>query len=133
MGKKVKFMGSSHEHTLDKGDNFGGRLGEGLPKKVVFNRDNGWVVDAAEVGLTDAAVAVLVESGDFKDVTDMERVPTNLHQQIFLQMPASEKVEGEEDDSEDEEPVGASDEQKPDDGEPATGTTTEPRGRRGTR
>lgn len=110
MGKQIKFMGSSHIHTLEKGDNFGGRLGEGIPKKVVFDTDNSWVVDAAEVGLTDAAVDVLIESGDFKDVTGMERIPTNLHQQIFLSMPASEKVAA----------VADADEEKPEDDEPAT-------------
>lgn len=101
---KIKYMGASHVHTLEKGDNFGGLLSEGLSSDVVFNRENSWVVDSDEAGLSEDAVAILVKSGDFKDVTGKSRIPTNLHQQIFLAMPKSEGS-----DEVEEEPVAASD------------------------
>lgn len=90
MGKKIKFMGSSHEHTLDKGDTFGGQLGEALPQNVVFSRENHWIVDSDEVGLSDAAIDVLTSTEDFKDVTDLQKIPTNLNQQMFLGMKGSD-------------------------------------------
>lgn len=90
---KVKYMGSSHEHSLESGDDFGGRLSEGLSSTVVFNRDNNWIVDTDEAGLSSEAVEVMIESGDFKDVTDLKRIPSNENQKIFLGMGASEKNE----------------------------------------
>lgn len=99
---KLKYMGASHVHTLGKGDDFGGRLGTPIPQDVVFSRENSWVVDTDEVGLSADAVAVLVEvKEDFKDVTGRERIPTNLHQQIFLGLPKSEAS----DDVSDDEPA----------------------------
>ena len=117
---KLKYMGSSHVHTLDKGDNFGGRLSEGLSSDVSFSRDNAWIVDTEEAGLSQEAVDVLTESGDFKDVTDAKRIPTNLHQQIFLGMAKSEASDSADEDEEAEEPRG---EAKPEGSEPAQGTT----------
>lgn len=87
---KLKAMGSAHEHVLEEGDDFGGRISEPIPNRVVFDRSNNWVVDTAGAGLTDAAAKVLVESGDFIDVTDMETVPYNEHQNIFLALGVEE-------------------------------------------
>jgi hypothetical protein len=113
-------MGMSHIHQLDKGYTFGGQLSEGIPKAVEFNRENGWVVDTEDAGLSDEAVALILADSDFKDVTDAKRVPTNLHQQTFLGMPKSEAS----DDSDDPDaPLGSDAENKPKDSEPAGGTS----------
>lgn len=88
---KIKFMGSSHVHNLAKGDDFGGRLSEGLSSDVTFNKENNWVVDSEEAGLSEEAVKILTESGDFKDVTDLKSVPANEHQKIFLGMGSTDK------------------------------------------
>lgn len=131
---KLKFMGTSHEHHLDKGDDFGGRISEGIPQAVVFNRDNNWVVDTDEVGLSAEAAAVLTESGDFKDVTDLKRIPANEHQRIFMAMGASEPnvadgaVPGE-DKPEGNEPAVGSTEADPDPTTTTGGSTrTKPKG-----
>lgn len=84
--KKLKYMGMSHVHLLEQGDDFGGRLSEGIPQTVRFDRSNNWVVNTDEVGLTDAAVEVLLTDRSFKDVTDMKRIPLNRHQTTFLGM-----------------------------------------------
>lgn len=90
---KLKFMGSSHEHQLLADDTFGGRLATPLPQTVLFNRDNGWVVDTEEVGLSDAAVAILLEDeASFRDVTGHESIPPNLHQTTFLGIPEDANV-----------------------------------------
>lgn len=101
---RIKFMGSSHEHRLVKGDDFSGRLSEGLSRDVVFNSANSWTVDTEDAGLSEDAVAILVESGDVKDVTSLKRIPTNTHQQIFLALPSTEAAS-----SEDEAPAAAAD------------------------
>lgn len=108
---KIKFMGSSHVHTLGKGDDFGGQLSEGLSKDVTFNRENNWVVDTDDAGLSEAAVKVLTDSGDFKDVSDLDRIPVNEHQKLFLGMKGTEEV------------LGADAEDKPKGSEPAQGST----------
>lgn len=134
---KIKFMGSSHRHTLEKGDDFGGRLSEGIPKTVVFDKSNNWVVDSDEVGLSEDAVKILVDVGDVKDVSELKTIPPNEHQKIFLGMKSGEANE-----DADDEPRGQN---LPDGEEPAQGTTevddddtttaggstrTSPRGRR---
>ena len=82
---RLKYMGSADVMRLNKGDDFGGRLSEGLSKEVVFDKSNNWVVDTDEAGLSEDAVTVLTdEDGNFKDVTDSSRVPSNLHQQMFM-------------------------------------------------
>lgn len=86
MGKKLKYMGVSHAHTLDKGDDFGGRLAEPLSQTVSFDRSNNWVVNTDEVGLSEDAVAIILTDRDFKDVSDMPRIPLNKHQTTFLGM-----------------------------------------------
>jgi hypothetical protein len=84
MGSKIKYMGSSHVHYLDKGENFGERLATPLAKRVEWNLENGHLVDADQVGLSAEAVKLLTEApSEFKDVTGMERVPTSLGQQIW--------------------------------------------------
>lgn len=119
---KIKFMGSSHEHKLRKGDDFGGQLSEGLPNEVKFNRENNWVVDSDEAGLSEDAVKILVKTEDFKDVSDLKRVPTNVHQQVFLGMPKSEGGDDEGDEG-DEQVLGSDAADLPADGEPAKGTS----------
>jgi hypothetical protein len=86
MGKIVKYMGMSHEQHLLAGDDFGGRLAEGIPQTVVFSRANNWKVDAEKFGLSPEAVDVLVSTGDFKDVSELARIPLNRHQTTFLGM-----------------------------------------------
>src|SRR5688572_4002801 len=112
---KIKYMGASHRHLLKKGDDFGGRLAEGISSEVVFDRSNNWVVDTDDAGLSEDAVKVLVESGDFKDVSDRATIPPNEHQKIFLGMKSGEKVEDE------EQVLGTDAEDKPEGSEPALG------------
>ncbi len=92
MGKRIKFMGISHEHSLMQGDDFGGQLSEGLPQTIVFDRSNNWIVDAEETGLSDSAIEVLLNTSEFKDVSDMERIPLNRNQTTFLGMKDGDSV-----------------------------------------
>lgn len=92
---KIKYLGTADIAVLERGEDFGGRLGEPLTKRVEFNYNtNRHVVDSDEVGLSDEAVALLVEDTDrFKDVTDVSRVPTSLHEQMFRGLPKSQGAE----------------------------------------
>lgn len=94
----VKYMGTSDIHTLQKGEDFDGQLRDGLPKDLVFDKSNKWVVDVSD--LSEEAVTLLLEVSDgtpngkeFRDVTGLKRVPSNRHQQIFLGHKASEEPE----------------------------------------
>jgi hypothetical protein len=84
----VKYMGAADVRVIEKGDDFGGTLSEGLPKTLEWNWDNRHVVDVTEAGLTDAQVETLLayeghSGAEFKDVTDMERIPVNRAQQLW--------------------------------------------------
>ncbi len=80
---KIKYLGSSHTRRLEKGENFGGRLAEPLSQDVEWTLDNGHLVDTSELGLSDAALELLLEDEDFKDVSDLQRIPTSLGQQLW--------------------------------------------------
>lgn len=83
---KIKYMGNSHVHQLLEGDDFGGRLATPLEKTVTFDRDNNWVVDAKEAGLSNEACEILISTDDFADVTKEKMIPLNGHQRMFLGM-----------------------------------------------
>jgi hypothetical protein len=133
---KIKFMGSSHVHELLEGDDFSGRLATPLPKTVIFDRSNNWVVDTEEAMLSPEAVAVLMEDEvTFKDVTDLERIPPNLHQTTFLGIPPldeeSAPVEAaattdESDDESDDDDADTDDESKPTGDDPAVDSDLSP-------
>jgi hypothetical protein len=86
MGQKIKYMGSSHIRSIPKGESFGGRLAEPTTKDLEFNQDNFWVIDTEDVELSEDAVALLLEDPEFKDVSEMKRIPVNKHQAIFQAM-----------------------------------------------
>jgi len=87
-------MGSADVRRIDKGETWGGRLGTPLEATLVFSKENNWVIDSDEAGISQVAVDLLLEDKEgFKDVTGLERVPTNLNQQLFQAMPKSEKAE----------------------------------------
>lgn len=79
----VKYMGSADVRLVESGEDFAGRLATPIDSTVRWDKDNSWVVDTEEVGLSPEAVALLVEEPDFQDVTGLERVPVNLVQSIF--------------------------------------------------
>lgn len=75
---KVKYMGLADVRLIEAGEDFNGRLATPVAETVRWDKDNKWVVDTDEVGLSADAVAFLVEDGQgFLDVTDLERVPVN--------------------------------------------------------
>lgn len=86
---KIKYMGGADVVTLAKGEKFGGRLADGLPKEVTFDADNSHLIDTDEVGLPEEAVTLLLEDNRFKDVSDLKRIPTNTNEQVFRGMSAS--------------------------------------------
>lgn len=82
----LKYMGVADQAILKKGEDFGGRVSEGLASDVKFSRENNWTVDTAEAGITDDQVAALLDADPdrFRDVTDLKRIPSNLNQRTFL-------------------------------------------------
>lgn len=93
MGRKIKYMGASDVRVLDKGEDFGGQIPDGLPKKLVWDWDNKHVIDTDDFSEISAATwEVITEYDDFRDVTDLDRVPTNLAQQIWRAMPKTQEA-----------------------------------------
>jgi hypothetical protein len=88
----IKYMGYADVAKVEQGDKVGGRLSDGLTATLVFNKDNNWVVDTDELGLSEDEVGALLEADPdrFKDVTGLKRVPSNLHQRAFLGHGASQ-------------------------------------------
>lgn len=116
-GRLIKYMGASHVRVLEAGEDFGGRLHNSpLPQRVEWNLANNHMVNSEEVGLSAAALEILLDiDGDqfdsgqwedadeegyeepsegntvraikeFRDVTDDENITPSLAQQIFLGM-----------------------------------------------
>jgi hypothetical protein len=79
----IKYLGSSHVRRLEKGEDFGGRLKEPLSQDIEWNLDNNHLIDTDELGLSDAALELLLEDEEFKDVSDLDRIPTSLGQQLW--------------------------------------------------
>jgi hypothetical protein len=127
---KVKYMGSADVRRLEKGDDFGGRLADPIGVDLEWSRDNKFVVDTDEAGLSAEAVELLLSEADFKDVSDLKRIPTSLNEQIFGGLPAEPKAvsgtDGEDADAVDTAPVsGKKSGGKPvGDGGAAAGTST---------
>lgn len=89
---KVKYMGLADVRRLEKGEDFGGRLAEPLDRDIEWNWDNRHVIDTDEYdGVSEEFWSLLVEEDDFKDVSDLKRVPTNLAQQTWRALPKSEE------------------------------------------
>lgn len=94
----IKYMGASDVRIIEKGNDFGGTLSEGLPKTLRWDWENKHVVDVAELGLTDTQVEVLLdyeglEGKEFKDVSDLERIPVNLAQVLWRGAKPNAKLE----------------------------------------
>ena len=90
---KVKYMGSADVRLIEAGENFGGRLATPVAETLRWDKDNNWVVDTDEAGLSAEAVALLLQEAGFLDVSDKEVIPVNVHQSTFLGMKDAEPVE----------------------------------------
>lgn len=90
---KIKYMGLADVRLLERGEDWSGRLADPLTSDLVFDRSNNWIVDTGEAGLSDEAVALLLEDSEFKDVSSLKRIPANQHQRTFLGFPAHEDAE----------------------------------------
>ena len=89
---KVKYMGSADIRRLEKGEDFGGRLGEPLDRDIEWNWDNKHVIDTEEFSSVDDEFwSLLLDDPEFKDVSGMKRIPTNGAQQTWRAMPKHEE------------------------------------------
>lgn len=80
---RIKYMGSADVREIEKGETFAGRLAEPTSKTLTFSRENNFVLDTEEAGLSDDAVALLLTDDQFKDVTNLSRIPLSLNEKIF--------------------------------------------------
>lgn len=88
---RIKYMGNADNRILEKGTDFGGRLGEPLDREIEWNWDNNHVIDTEDFdGVDEEFWSLLLDEPDFKDVTNLKRIPTNEAQQMWRAMPASE-------------------------------------------
>lgn len=84
MGKKIQYRGTSDVVRILAGEDWGGRLADPISQKVEWNRKNNHLVSTDDVGLSDAAVELLLEDTDrFLDVTDREVIPINGWQKMW--------------------------------------------------
>lgn len=89
---RIKYMGTSDIHRLEKGENFGGQLSKeaALDRDIEWNWENNHIIDTDEEPYKDLSADVLsllldpsITHGEFRDVTDLKRVPTNGAQQMW--------------------------------------------------
>lgn len=83
MGRQVKYMGSADVRRLEKGEDFGGRLAEGIFSDIEWTRDNRFIIDTDEAGLSEEAVTLLLKEPDFRDITDLKRRPLSENERLF--------------------------------------------------
>lgn len=95
----VKYMGTADIRRLEKGEDFSGRLAEPITSDLEWSRDNRFIIDTDEAGLSPEAVELLLSEPDFKDVTDLKRIPTSLHEQIYGGLPPEDDPSTPEDES----------------------------------
>lgn len=116
---KIKYMGRSDVRVIEKNEDFGGQLAEKTTKEIRWDWDNKHIIDTDEVGLSETAVTLLLLDPELKDVSNLDRIPTNEAQQIWRAMPKTEDAKavlgGAEDGTSSPETLTASD--------TATGTT----------
>lgn len=87
---KIKYMGRSDVRVIDKNEDFGGQLAEKTTKEIRWDWGNKHIIDTDEVGLSETAVTLLLLDPEMKDVTGLDRIPTNEAQQIWRAMPKTE-------------------------------------------
>lgn len=89
---RIKYMGGADIRRLEKGEDFGGRLATPLDRDIEWNWENRHLIDTDEYeGVDDEFWSILVEEEDFRDVSELKRIPTNLAQQRWKAMPKSEE------------------------------------------
>ena len=92
--RKLKYMGFSDVRVIEKGEDFGGQLSEPLSKTLVWDWDNKHVIETDDYSDVDDVVWELIaEQPDFRDVTELKRIPTNGAQQLWRAMPKTEEAE----------------------------------------
>lgn len=82
MARLIKYMGTSHVRRIDKGETWQGRLADPTEHDLVWDLDNHHVIDVEEL-LSDDAVELLLEDEEFKDVTDLKRIPASEGQKLW--------------------------------------------------
>lgn len=92
--RTIKYMGSSDNRVIEKGEDFGGQLATPLSKTLIWNWENKHIIKTEDFeGVPDEVWdLVLEDTDDFKDVTDLSRIPTNAAQQIWRAMPKTEEA-----------------------------------------
>lgn len=85
MTRLVKYSGIADGREVSAGETFGGRYPAGLENTLSFGKETNWVVPMD--GVPDEVVDMLLEDpASFIEVTGLDIVPPNLHQQTFLAM-----------------------------------------------
>lgn len=98
---RIKYMGNADVRRLEKGENFGGQLSKeaSLDRDIEWNWENNHIIDTDEdayAGLSEDVISLLLDKsmdGEFKDVTDLSRVPTNAAQQMWRGAPKTEEAD----------------------------------------
>lgn len=70
--RKIKYLGDSDNRIINQGETFNGQYPDGLPTELCWSWANQHLI---EVDLPPDALALLLEDPEFRDVTDMSRVP----------------------------------------------------------
>lgn len=88
---KILYLGTADEVTVEKGHDFHGRLADPITTNVVWDWSNNHLVDTDELGLSEDAVALLLEDKErFRDVTDLKRIPASGPAKMWRSAPGEE-------------------------------------------
>jgi hypothetical protein len=90
---KIKYMGTADIRRIEKSDDFAGRLPEKIGVELEWNWENNHVIDTEDdpySDLGDEVWELVLSEPDFKDVSDMKRIPLSAGEKLWrsLQEPA---------------------------------------------
>src|SRR6266498_3231900 len=94
---RVKYLGSAHIRRFDKGETFNGQYPAGLSEALEWSIESAHVLD---VDVPSEVLDLILEQPDFRDVTNVKRVPRSLGERLWQgetqPEPLSESGTGEE-------------------------------------
>lgn len=91
---RIKYMGTSDVRRLEKGETFNGQLSDelALPVDLQWDDDNHFVINTDDDKFSDVDDefwTLLLEEGEFKDVSDLKRIPPSEGQKLWRGMKES--------------------------------------------
>lgn len=89
---RLKYMGTSHVRTFEKGETWNNRLDTPLAADIEFKLSEGHVIDTSAADIPESVVSLILEDPEFTDISDFEVAPTGYAEQLYLGRPVSQGI-----------------------------------------